>query len=77
MVIARPERPKQSQQFLLLPFYFLLSSAAALCQVIIGKFLLKTKDDTISGLGFQGIWLYAPKKTIGLNILWQRNIPAT
>jgi len=36
--------------------------------VIIGKFLLKTKDDTISGLGFQGIWLYTPKNTNVLNI---------
>ena len=38
--------------------------------MIIGKFLLKTKDDTISGLGFQGIWLYTPRNTNGLNILF-------
>ena len=37
--------------------------------MIIGKFLLKTKDDIIFGLGFQGIWLYTPKNTNGLNIL--------
>jgi len=41
--------------------------------VIIGKFLLKTKDDTISGLGFQGIWLYTPRNTNGLNILFFQN----
>jgi len=56
----------------LFTFAFLLLSLfpypPALCQVIIGKFLLKTKDDTISGLGFQRIWLYTPKKTNGLNI---------
>jgi len=57
--------------FCLFTFYFL--PPPALCQVIIGKFLLKTKDDTISGLGFQGIWLYTPRNTNGLNILFFQN----
>jgi len=56
----------------LFTFAFLLFTffrPPALCQVIIGKFLLKTKDDTIYGLGFQRIWVYTPKNTNGLNIL--------
>jgi len=32
------------------------------------KVFVKTKDDTISGLGFQRIWLYTPRNTNGLNI---------
>jgi len=32
------------------------------------KVFVKTKDDTVSGLGFQGIWLYTLKNTNGLNI---------
>ena len=32
------------------------------------KVFAKKKDDTISGLGFLGTWVYTPKNTNGLNI---------